>query len=432
MEQNITALCDIDPMLDDIKILARCISIWKSHPKGKPNEVRRNVVLENVDGVQVQCCFFDAWADKFTKYADNRDTLGHVVMILQLAKVNYFNGQLSIRPALFSTKIYINDKIPEIEAFRERYQQIPGYDPKKHIINIFSPAKKIIGKDEFLEGAVKKMVGNIRDSDRACYAIVYAKVHKIHRENGWAYLACKRCGSSAKEIQGTKPSASGSKYKKPQTWKCNKHDEITAVGMRFKVIVRVIDETGSASLLLFDDFVHKLCGVTCQELINQYGEAHEDYFPAELNVMVGKKLLFRFHYSDWNITNNDHIYQVKMISDEDIIISAFKSDFIIEEPITAEKLNEEDYLKNSEMETPVLAVSKASKFSSGDTIPFNIESTPPSGSGNKDAGLDTGSSGSGKHDIIDLDQYDDSAQEAKRQKMLEDGILAEVKIEKED
>ena len=39
MEQDITALCDIDPMLDDIKILARCISIWKSHPKGKPNEV---------------------------------------------------------------------------------------------------------------------------------------------------------------------------------------------------------------------------------------------------------------------------------------------------------------------------------------------------------------------------------------------------------
>lgn len=39
MEQNTTLLCDIDPMLDDIKIVARCISIWKSHPAGKPNEV---------------------------------------------------------------------------------------------------------------------------------------------------------------------------------------------------------------------------------------------------------------------------------------------------------------------------------------------------------------------------------------------------------
>ena len=39
MEQNITQLCDIDPMLDDVKVLVRCISIWKSHPAGKPNEV---------------------------------------------------------------------------------------------------------------------------------------------------------------------------------------------------------------------------------------------------------------------------------------------------------------------------------------------------------------------------------------------------------
>nr|GEV84415.1 major facilitator superfamily domain, general substrate transporter [Tanacetum cinerariifolium] len=39
MEMNMNQLCDLDPMLDDIKILARCISIWKSHPLGKPTEV---------------------------------------------------------------------------------------------------------------------------------------------------------------------------------------------------------------------------------------------------------------------------------------------------------------------------------------------------------------------------------------------------------
>ena len=84
------------------------------------------------------------------------------------------------------------------------------------------------------------------------------------------------------------------------------------------------------------------------------------------------------------------------------------------------------------METPLLAASKTSKFSNETAIPFNIESTPPSGSGDKAAGFDTGSSGSGKHHIIDLDQYDDSAQEAKRHKMLAAGIMTEVKIEKQD
>ena len=39
MEQNITMLCDVDPMLDDLKVLARCISKWVSHPVGNPSDV---------------------------------------------------------------------------------------------------------------------------------------------------------------------------------------------------------------------------------------------------------------------------------------------------------------------------------------------------------------------------------------------------------
>nr|GEW44706.1 replication protein A 70 kDa DNA-binding subunit B [Tanacetum cinerariifolium] len=34
-----TQLCDVGPMLDDLKVLARCISIWKPHRANKPNEV---------------------------------------------------------------------------------------------------------------------------------------------------------------------------------------------------------------------------------------------------------------------------------------------------------------------------------------------------------------------------------------------------------
>ena len=65
--------------------------------------------------------------------------------------------------------------------------------------------------------------------------VVYAKIHKIHKENGWAYLACKRCGSSAKEINNSASSSSGSKFKKQQTWKCKQHDEITSVGYRYAI-----------------------------------------------------------------------------------------------------------------------------------------------------------------------------------------------------
>ena len=99
---------------------------------------------------------------------------------------------------------------------------------------------------------------------------------------------------------------------------------------RMKVIVRVIYETGSASLVMFDDMIAKLCGVDCYGLIKEYGPEVDDYFPAELNSLVGKKLLFRFEYSEFNVTHNNHVYQIKLISDEEAMISYFKKDFIVE------------------------------------------------------------------------------------------------------
>ncbi|GKA71944.1 hypothetical protein Tco_0778160 [Tanacetum coccineum] len=192
-----TQLCDLDPMLHDIKILARYINIWKSHPVGKPNDVwsldivlqdpqehvyrqlanfgvgenggkfptlnhryklnffkntavtrvasfdnntrgfkfehftaftsrrfsdtelcgvigtivsisdaipfntfgvykiRRTIILEDVEDSKLECCFFDSLFEEFAKLRDERDSMDHVVMILQLAKDTYFNEELS-------------------------------------------------------------------------------------------------------------------------------------------------------------------------------------------------------------------------------------------------------------------------------------------------------------------------------------------------
>ncbi|GKC06136.1 hypothetical protein Tco_0997746 [Tanacetum coccineum] len=56
MELNMTQLCDIDPMLDDLKVLARCISLWKSHPVARPNEVwALDMVLQDLHESDDEC-----------------------------------------------------------------------------------------------------------------------------------------------------------------------------------------------------------------------------------------------------------------------------------------------------------------------------------------------------------------------------------------
>nr|GEY78540.1 replication protein A 70 kDa DNA-binding subunit B [Tanacetum cinerariifolium] len=263
MEMNLTQLCHLDPINDDNKILAKCISIWKSHPLGKPNEVwsldavlqdqqdqlRRTIILEDVHGAQLEY-FFLLLGVTSSLSCTTRESTGHVVMILQLCKVKYFNEKPYVSPAMYSTKLYLNDDIQEIAPFRQRYSEKGGFDRANHTIALLTPVKKEVTADDFFKGAIKKTVGSIRDSDGPYHCLLYAKIHKIHRENGWTYLACKKYGRSAKEADSDESLSSG-----------------------------------SASLLLFDDLVFKLTyGEQCHTLIQKHGLNYDDYFPPELQL----------------------------------------------------------------------------------------------------------------------------------------------------
>ncbi|GJY89718.1 replication protein A 70 kDa DNA-binding subunit B [Tanacetum coccineum] len=394
------------------------------------DQLRRTIILEDVHGAQLECCFFDAWCNKFTKLYDERESMGHVVMILQLCKVKYFNAKPSVSPAMYSTKLYLNDDIQEIAAFRQRYSEKEGFDPANHTIAVYTPVKKEITADDFFKGAIKKTVGSIRDSDGPYHCLLYAKIHKIHRENGWTYLACKKCGRSAKEADSDESSYSGKRTTTNKFWNCRIHKGLTAslVHMRFKVVVRVMDDTGSASLLLFDDLVFNLTnGEQCHKLIQEHGPNYDDYFPPELNVLVGKKVLWPFQYTNDHIENNNFLYQVKLLSVDEAMVTRFKKDFILEDGV-------------GDLQTPLLDTAKSSRFSNVANIPFNLEDSPQTVDGttegngtntngegcSKETENDGGDSGSGKRTIIDLDDYYEKPAVAKRNKVIQ------VKLEPKD
>nr|GFA58678.1 replication protein A 70 kDa DNA-binding subunit B [Tanacetum cinerariifolium] len=114
----------------------------------------------------------------------------------------------------------------------------------------------------------------------------------------------------------------------------------------YKVIVRVIDQTGSASLLLYDDIISKLVGVSCYKLKEQYGANAENTFPEEL-------------------TNN--IFDLHLQDKDDVL------------------------------ETPAPSVgTRHSKLQYQDSLPFNLEVTPPSTKGKEVA-----SSASDEDDVLE-------------------------------
>ncbi|GJZ37070.1 replication protein A 70 kDa DNA-binding subunit B, partial [Tanacetum coccineum] len=168
MEQQMTFLCDIDPMMDDVKVLARCISIWKSHAAGKPNQPwGLDVVLQDLEGNRIQASIKLENMNKFLVVLDEGSCyrIGDFGVSENGGKFPLLNHhKASVSNCLFFTKLYLNEDISEIVAFKQRYLENDGEYEKNHAISLYSPMKKEVTIEEFFAGAIKKMVGSIRES----------------------------------------------------------------------------------------------------------------------------------------------------------------------------------------------------------------------------------------------------------------------------
>ncbi|GKC23508.1 hypothetical protein Tco_1025658, partial [Tanacetum coccineum] len=163
-------------------------------------------------------------------------------------------------------------------------------------------------------------------------------------------------------------------------------------------------------------------------MIEKSKDTTDGSFPDELKVVVGKTMLFRITYSEWNIKHNNHVYQVKMLTEDPGMIETFKKDFYVECSFC--------HLENeSDFQTPVINDGSNSKLCYADVIPFNIEQTHKAMQlADEDSSIrdkSDGSSGNNrkqKREAIDLDNYHEDESASKKGK----NATVEVKIEKED
>nr|GEX51720.1 retrovirus-related Pol polyprotein from transposon TNT 1-94 [Tanacetum cinerariifolium] len=117
-------------------------------------KIRRTVVIEDSDltvhsGITRQTCGMNTPRKEMS--------LDMLSLFCNLGKTP------SIHNALFGTKMFINRDLPEIQAFRQRFKELPEYDENQFKISVFTPQKPVVTIAEFFHGAVKKMVSSIRE-----------------------------------------------------------------------------------------------------------------------------------------------------------------------------------------------------------------------------------------------------------------------------
>nr|GEU51843.1 replication protein A 70 kDa DNA-binding subunit B [Tanacetum cinerariifolium] len=95
----------------------------------------------------LNCTFWDHWATMWDEYAQKRNELSHVVFILQLGNVKYWDVQLYVFNFYLCVK------------------ELPKYDESQFKTEAFTPQEPVVTIAEFFYGAINKMVTSIRECE---------------------------------------------------------------------------------------------------------------------------------------------------------------------------------------------------------------------------------------------------------------------------
>ncbi|GJY80738.1 replication protein A 70 kDa DNA-binding subunit B [Tanacetum coccineum] len=346
-DKKITPISEVDPMLNDITIQGRCISIWHSHRMNAAHDpYSLDLVLQDVHNTRIQVYIKKEFMFRFEPLFEEGQCY-----ILSNFSIAENSGRLLLLPHRYKIRFYKCTTVTRIEPFDtntngfilEPFNNL--LDPEHHEYyenDVVGVIGSVVGIGDIVPvignhldftfwdtwAIMWDQYANKRDAiehlviilqlGKDSHCIVYARIHRIHKEHGWAYTACKQCNKKVDILP---------RQNRPPVYVCEEHGTVQPAS-RFEVIVRVIDDSGSAPLLFFNNNFFKLSRHIAWELIKKYNMDPDEYWPEELDQIVGKKCLFKILYSKYNVTKNNHTYRCDSFSEDVELINHFKKNFI--------------------------------------------------------------------------------------------------------
>ncbi|CAI9106286.1 OLC1v1005410C1 [Oldenlandia corymbosa var. corymbosa] len=229
---------------------------------------------------------------------------GRVLFALKFGIIKEFNGKRYVQNAKFGGKVFLDLDIDVFNSYRQRMLDVDGLGNDSNRITQMDSQTTITKRDAFLNGFQRMNLSEIT----------------LVEEKGWA----TRDQSSGKHDTDSEISQDTGVYTGFKCAQCK--NERAVFSPMFKINVRVIDSTGCATFLLWDNDVKHLIHRTALELRRKQAEMkiestqEDDAYPIEINAMLNKQCLFKLDISPSNNPNlPSDIKVAKMTNDPDII-----------------------------------------------------------------------------------------------------------------
>ncbi|XP_058759289.1 uncharacterized protein LOC131632566 [Vicia villosa] len=300
-----------------------------------------NITLRDVEGNVIEVVLWDDYCKQFSSYntsGTQKKSPTIIVLTHAWCKPNKVYGLPSLSNAWNGSRLLINLEHPQVEEFRTSF----GANDSSN-----APALSLsLTCDSSLQSANKnwksldevKSIRAIAELKKDCFATTigttkYFKASKF----GWFFEACPGCKTSNKSLGDKFECSCGITNVEPVT--------------KFKIEVEVVYDNYDGTFAFWDKDVipyTKLSAKELKQVMKEAGEDNPKIWPAHLDVLLNKDLVFRVKYqSDFEqfsivaILHDDNLYEKfdnYLTPNEIDSIAAVKeipADGHTEEPITA-------------------------------------------------------------------------------------------------
>ncbi|KAL7132608.1 hypothetical protein ABFS83_12G086200 [Erythranthe nasuta] len=287
--------------------------IQRSDTKGIPKDGKTHklmdLILQDLEGIKLNCTLWDTFAEDIDVFFANHNQGESVIIILQYCRIKTYNGKNNITNSYYGTTMTINPKSKECEDYKEKLAMRDELFTQS--VSHISSQRSIFISVDLLQ-TNRMTIADVVESTTVANGALLAKVIEIESEDKWWYESCVTCFKKV-ETSGT-------------TFYCLNCDTMVMAVPRFRVQVKVIDDTGSASFVMFDRVIAQLLGRSASDIITGLRkEKLIGLFPREFDALIDKTFLFKVDISSLNVAKKWSVYTVNTMSNDDDLIQQFRT-----------------------------------------------------------------------------------------------------------
>ncbi|KAJ1406608.1 hypothetical protein SESBI_24966 [Sesbania bispinosa] len=208
---------------------------------------------------------------------------GLPVLIIQLAKVNLYKGEVGIQNVMNASKVYWNPDMPEALEFRNGIME------------------------------------QLHQMEEDGFFVIMGTVEQVIEDGFWWYMACP-CMKFVSYDYGV-----------PFCDDCGVY--VIDLTPRFKLKTEVSDATDTAHLILFDSECYAMLHKSCRDTLAKMKSVKNCDHPSDISNLVGSEFLFRVERKNHASFTFEECFRVKRVCSDPSIIADYKIGIDEETPL---------------------------------------------------------------------------------------------------